>query len=144
MKASGEASFVTRLPRCFRAPACLQLPTAVCLLPTNFLEVPLAGVVAAVAVDLDGVRGALAVDATVLLALLDGAGAGGVPAAVGGFHLGVSYVLIGHLRFSSGCPVVEKMPSVLCQIARRVKDKGLPAVGYKFFLRKLTIFQASR
>src|SRR5215207_3652391 len=100
MKASGEASFVTRLPRCFRAPACLQLPTAVCLLPTNFLEVPLAGVVAAVAVDLDGVRGALAVDATVLLALLDGAGAGGVLAGVR--RVGVSHVLVGHLRFSSG------------------------------------------
>src|SRR5215207_3028841 len=102
MKASGEASFVTRLPRCFRAPACLQLPTALCLLPTDFLEVAPAGVVAAVAVDLDGVRGALAVDATVLLALIDGAGAGGVLAGVGGPHLGVSHGLVGHLRFSSG------------------------------------------
>jgi hypothetical protein len=77
----------------------LLLPFAFLLLPS--LEVALAGVVAAVAVNLDVVLGALAVDAAKLLALLDGAGAGRVPARVRVLHGDIARGLVGHLRSSS-------------------------------------------
>jgi hypothetical protein len=62
-----------------------------------FLKVALAGVVPAVAVNLDVVLGALAVDAAKLLALLDGAGAGRIPASVLVLHGDIARGLVGHL-----------------------------------------------
>jgi hypothetical protein len=97
-----------------------------CLLPFYFclLKVALASVVAAVAVNLHLVLGALTVDAAKLLALLDGAGAGRVVARVLVLHGDIARGLVGHLRCSSKAvvPEFEKGDSVLCQIARRVKE----------------------
>jgi hypothetical protein len=96
---------------------------AFCLFTFDFLKIATAGIVPAVAVNLDVVLGALAVDAAKLLALLDGAGAGRVPARVLVLHGDIARGLVGHLGVPPA-PVqgLKKGNSVLCQIARRVKE----------------------
>jgi hypothetical protein len=73
---------------------------------STYLKVSLAGVVTAVAVDLYGVLCALAMNATELLALIDGACTGGVLALVGGARGVVRHGLVGHL-LSPSCGLVR-------------------------------------